>query len=179
MVGIMDLLHEIRERQLELMDPQSSGFVIGCKAVTRTEKQENVRGLSDQEIAGPEEGRCERWTRNGAAIENLHQRRHASASLLWSSGDVHVVRTRRLERKAYKLTAALNGGPVEEFVFHTTTPFASFRSRRNGIGKRFERQDLNANSSGTGGLQGVEGHRKKRSRRIEAQLARGRSHLFP
>src|SRR5205823_6351785 len=60
MMGIMRLHDEIRDGQLQLMNPQASGFVLGREPVAIAEIPQNVCGLADQELAGPEERRRER-----------------------------------------------------------------------------------------------------------------------
>lgn len=117
-MSIVDLLDEIREGQLELMSPQSTSFVLRCEVMTRTEKQENIRGLTDQKIAGFQKWRGERRTVNPVAIENSHERRNAGAFFFRSSRDIEVFGTGFLKGQADELSAALDGRPVVEFIGH-------------------------------------------------------------
>src|SRR5258706_2997023 len=58
-MGIVNLDDEIRERQLQLMGPQSSGRVLRGQVQPATQEQQNVGRLSDQLPAGLEERRRE------------------------------------------------------------------------------------------------------------------------
>src|SRR5579871_4724375 len=61
-VGIVNLRHEVGDRELELMQPEPAALVPGSEPVARTEVLQDVRRLSDQRASRLEEGRCE-WRR--------------------------------------------------------------------------------------------------------------------
>src|SRR4051812_48658534 len=60
MMRVVRFHHEIRQRELQLMRPQAAFFALRRKAVALAEKEKDVRGLPDQELAGFQEGRGKR-----------------------------------------------------------------------------------------------------------------------
>ncbi len=46
-MGVVDLQHEVRDRQLQLVHPELSGLRLRRQAVTRAEIEQDVGGLPD------------------------------------------------------------------------------------------------------------------------------------
>ena len=78
------------------------------------EKQQDVRRLSDQALAGLQERRRERRTRESFLVQ---QRQHAVLAAL-GAGDIDVASASFFEREPHKFAASLNGSPVVELVAH-------------------------------------------------------------
>src|SRR6202040_1055411 len=57
MMGIVDLIDEVGNCELQLMRPQEPGFVARGKLQTRTEKQQDIRGLRHDGLARFQERR--------------------------------------------------------------------------------------------------------------------------
>src|ERR1700730_19008005 len=88
--------------------------------MTRAEKEKDVRGLADDELAALEEGGRERWMLDALTVEKGHHCRDAAPAGL--ARHVDIVRAALLERKANKLAAPLYCGPVVQFVAHSSQP---------------------------------------------------------
>jgi hypothetical protein len=98
------------------MRPQSPGVVLWSEVMAWAEKQENVRGLTDQKITGFQKWGSEGRTVNRIAIENSHEGRNAGAAFFRSSGDIDVFGPDFLKGQPDELSAALDGRPVVEFI---------------------------------------------------------------
>src|SRR5262245_62480512 len=59
MMGVMDLLDKVRDRELQLMRPQAAGLIGGRPAVMGAEIHEDVGGLADYQVASLEKRRGE------------------------------------------------------------------------------------------------------------------------
>ena len=53
-MGVVRLDHQVCDRELQLVRPQPARLVCGTRPEPRTEEQQDVRGLADQQLAGPE-----------------------------------------------------------------------------------------------------------------------------
>src|SRR5215204_5396635 len=60
---VMDLPHQIRDGELQLVRPQSAILVLGRKPVPRTEIEQDICGLTDAALAGLKERRRKRRMR--------------------------------------------------------------------------------------------------------------------
>src|SRR6516164_7715374 len=88
--------------------------------MARPEKEKDVRGLADDELAALEKRTCEWRMLDAFAVEKGHHCGHAAPAGL--AGHVDIVRAALLERKANKLAAPLYGGPVVQFIAHSGQP---------------------------------------------------------
>src|ERR1700757_685755 len=52
MVGIVDLVDEIGDRQLQLMGPQPTRLIGWCQAVMSAEIEQNISSLPNQQLPG-------------------------------------------------------------------------------------------------------------------------------
>ena len=112
MVGVVNFLHKVGHRQLQLMHPEPPGFRLRRQPVTRAEIEQDVGGLPDYELAGFEK----RWGEWRGAAARLHHFHHRSRTAL--ARDIGIMAAGGLEREPDKFTAALDLGPVIEFVGH-------------------------------------------------------------
>ena len=78
---------EIGEGELELMRPQASRVALRREAMALAEEQQDVRRLPDEALAGLEERRRERRTRDRLAVEQCEHARLAATG----AGDIDVV----------------------------------------------------------------------------------------
>src|SRR5437870_13419196 len=101
------------------MRPEAARLVFRHEAEAGSEKQEDVRGLRNHQLAGFQERRRERGILHGAAFQKAHHGGHAP---LRETADVHVVRAGVLQREPDKLAAALYLGPVIQLVEHVSSP---------------------------------------------------------
>ena len=120
-MGVVDLEHEVGEGELQLMGPQLAAGIARREPEPRPEKQEDVRGLSDEPAAGFQKRRRKRGTREFGAVEELDQRRHAAALLFGQERDIKVFGRGFLQCQAHEFTASLYAGPVIELVNHAGT----------------------------------------------------------
>lgn len=114
---VVDFGDEIGDRQLQLVNPQPAGFVVGREPEPRAEEQQDVRGLPDDYVAGFQERRRERHAFGLRAVHHPRHRGHAHAAARFAR-DVDVVGVGRFEREPHVFAAALDFGPVIEFVSH-------------------------------------------------------------
>src|SRR5262245_28968994 len=112
-VGVVNLLDEVRDGELQLMGPQPPRLVLGREAMARTEIEQDVRGLADQEPASLEERRRERRVFLALAVEQRHDRTISALA-----PNVEVIGARLLEREPDVFAAPLNLGPVIELIAH-------------------------------------------------------------
>ena len=118
MVGIVHLLHEIGDRKLQLMGPESAGLARGRKCVPAAEIHEDVGGLGDYQLARPQEGRRKRQLANAAALHESHHAGHAATPALTTARDVDIVGARLFEGEPNEFPTTLDRWPVVEFVAH-------------------------------------------------------------
>ena len=113
-MGVVDFVDEVGNRQLQLMSPEPAGLVGRRQAVTGAEKGEDIGGLPDDEVAGPQKRRGEGQRLDPAAAEQpLHLALTARLPC-----NIGVVGARFLEGEPHKLAAALNPGPIVELILH-------------------------------------------------------------
>jgi hypothetical protein len=110
----MHLLHQIGDRELQLVRPQLPVFGLRREAVPPAEVEQNVRGLRDDELPSLEEWRSER------RILLARTGHHCEQPLLAASlaRDIDKVRTDILQRQPDEFTPALDVRPVIELVAH-------------------------------------------------------------
>src|SRR5262252_6379071 len=124
---VMDLDHEVGDRKLQLMRPQSSGVIARSKPMTHTEEEKDVRRLADDERAALEE----RWRKRGMldafAVKECHHRWHG-ATLIWLARHIDIALASLFEREADEFTAPLNCGPIVQFIPHDVQRSAACRS---------------------------------------------------
>ena len=114
MMGLMHLLHEIGDGELELVDPEPALLVLRREGVARTEILEDVRGLRDHQPAGLEERRRKRRMLFARAFEDRYQLILAAAP----AGDVDIGCAGLFKSQADKLPAPLNLRPIVKLVAH-------------------------------------------------------------
>ena len=85
------------------------------EAETRTEVEQDVCGLGDNQPACLEERRCVRRSLRALVVHEAQHRVHAAFA---SARHVDIVGAGFLERKPDELAAALDGRPVIELVAH-------------------------------------------------------------
>src|SRR5215475_10761509 len=119
MMRIVDLRQEICDGKLELVRPQPTGLVARAQGEARTEPQQDVGALRNDEVAGLEERRRKRRTLGAAIIDDLH---HGGDAALALPRHVDVVDPALLEREAHEFAAALDGRPIVELVAHRAPP---------------------------------------------------------
>src|SRR5262249_1049001 len=115
MMGIVNSIHEIRNRELQLMRPQTRGFIARRKFQPRSEKQQYVRGLRDGNPA-----RLQKRRRIGRARRPpvRHELRHGRQPGFAAPRNIDVISAGFFQRQANKLTAALDRWPVVELITH-------------------------------------------------------------
>src|SRR5205085_10792428 len=101
--------------ELKLMRPQSTRDRRGCEAMPFAEKQQDIRRLRDDELAGLQKRRRERRTCELFVIET---RKHCVLAVVRPC-DVDIAHRGFLERQAHEFAAALDRRPVVELVNHT------------------------------------------------------------
>src|SRR6185437_15720713 len=113
MMGVVNFQHQIRYRELKLMQRQPFGLRLGRESKARSQIEQDVGGLPDHELAGLEEWRGERW-RAGARFEHPRHRGHA----VCAARDIGIVGAGILQCESDIFAAPLNARPVEEFIAH-------------------------------------------------------------
>ena len=111
MMGVMDFDDKIRDRQLQLMQPQPSRFGFRREAMARPEIEQDVGGLPDHEFARFEERRRER--RRAARLHHLRHRAHAALAR-----HIGVIGAGLLQREADIFAASLDLRPVIKLITH-------------------------------------------------------------
>ena len=112
-MGIVDLQHEIGDRELQLVHPQPSRLGPGRKGVAPAEIEQDVGGLPDHELAGFQERR-----RKGRRfLARLHYPHHRIRAAL-AARDIVVIGAGVLQRETHIFATALDEGPVIELVAH-------------------------------------------------------------
>jgi hypothetical protein len=114
MMAVVNLGDKIRNRQLQLMRPQSAGLLFRREAQARTEKNQNVCGLSDDQLTGFQKRRRERWSLYRWAFHNARHRRHPTGL----AGDFYVVRSGVFQSEPNEFSASLYARPIIQFVAH-------------------------------------------------------------
>ena len=102
-----DLVHEIGDRQLQLMRPEPAGFGGRGEVVTRPEIEEDIGGLADQQLPRSQKRRGEGRMLDLLAVEQAQHRTLATRF----PGDIDIVGPGLLQRQANKLATPLNRRP--------------------------------------------------------------------
>src|SRR5215204_1623103 len=133
---VMDLPHQIRDGELQLVRPQLAVLVLGRKPVPRTEIEQDICGLTDAALAGLEERRRKRRMRLASTGE---QRLDGLTTAL--ARYVKVVRAGLLQRKADEFAAALDARPIVKLVAHGHLQMSeSYFTASGNIGQMCVRQ---------------------------------------
>src|SRR6516165_7313503 len=98
-VGVVRLVDEIGDRQLQLMGPEPPGLARRHELVTRSEVKEDVGGLANQKPPRSEIGRGEGRMFSLLAVEQAH---HGTLPARFS-GDIDLIGSGLLQRQAYEL----------------------------------------------------------------------------
>ena len=75
-MGVVNFQHQIRDRELQLVHPELSGFGLRRQPMARSEIEQDIGGLPDHEFAGFQERRRKR-RRALARFHHAHHRGHA------------------------------------------------------------------------------------------------------
>ena len=118
MVGVVNLVYKIGDRELQLVGPQPAPLVRRRQAVMSAEIEQDVGGLADDQFLHLEERRRERQVPGAFVAEQAHHRSLAARL----PGDVHIFGARFLQGQSDKLAAPLDPGPIIEFVTHADIP---------------------------------------------------------
>src|ERR1700730_11042384 len=113
MMRVVDLYHQIRDGELQLMRPQLPGFIFRRETKPRPKIEQYVRGLRDDALAGFQDRRRER--RMLFAFARNEFRGCLVAAL---ARDVDVIGAGLFQREADELAAPLYRRPVIKFVAH-------------------------------------------------------------
>jgi hypothetical protein len=122
MMGVVNLLHEIHDGQLQLMRPQPVRLGARAQSETRTEIVQYERRLRDYSLARLQERR--RVRRPVVPLHHRHHRRDAALAR-----HVDIVRTGLFQREPDEFAAALDLRPVIQFVAHR--PISTIPPRRS------------------------------------------------
>src|SRR5262249_28461172 len=114
-VGVVHLVDEIGDCQLQLMRPEPPGLAGRYQVVAWPEIVEDVGSLGDHQPPRLEIRRGERRTLDLLAIEKAQH--HTLSTRL--SRDIDIVGCGLFERQPDEFAAALDPGPVIELVTHT------------------------------------------------------------
>src|SRR5690242_11607029 len=114
MVGVVNLVHKIGDRELQLVGPQPARLVRRRQAVMSAEIEQNVGGLADDQLLRLQEGRRERQMLDALAAEQAHHRSLATGL----PRNVYVFGPRFLQRQSDELAAPLDAGPIIELISH-------------------------------------------------------------
>src|SRR5271169_4423045 len=118
------------------MRPEPAGLARRGEVVARTEIEENVGGLTDQQLSGSEKRRGEGRVFDLLAVE---QAQHLALPTR-RPGDIDIVGPSLLERQADELAAPLDPVPVIELVPHRGAPFPVRWPGRAQLARRQLRQ---------------------------------------
>jgi hypothetical protein len=113
-MGVVNLLHEVGYRELQLMQPKPAGLVAGRKLQPRPKIKQDLGHLRDDELARLQERRRERRMLVAPAV---HHRQHAVHAGL-RAGDVIVSGAGVLQRQPHEFAAALDSRPIEQLIAH-------------------------------------------------------------
>ncbi|MGY3468603.1 hypothetical protein ACVW0I_005474 [Bradyrhizobium sp. LM6.11] len=117
MMGVVNLDHKVGDRELKLMQPELAGLRLRGEGVAGAEIEQDVGGLADDEFS-----RFEKRRRKGrralVRVHHLHHRSHA----VRTARHVDVGRPRLFQRQPHIFAAALDLGPIVEFVLHGRGP---------------------------------------------------------
>ena len=106
-MGVVDLVDEIGDRQLQLVRPQPAGLGRRRQAVLRAEIQQDVGGLADQHVAAFRKGGAKGGRLDLLAASSAHHLGFAARL----AGDIDVIGAGLLQRQTHKLAAPLDRRP--------------------------------------------------------------------
>src|SRR3954463_5439670 len=115
MMHLVHLVHEIRNRQLQLVHPHPTGFAARRKAMARSEVKQDIGSLGDDQLAGPEKRRRKRRARKLWIIQKALHRRHTASG---APRDVYIACTRLFQGEPDEFASTRNGRPVIKFIAH-------------------------------------------------------------
>jgi hypothetical protein len=124
MMRIVSLNDEIRDRELQLVNPQATALLFGRKAMTSAEKQKDVGRLADDEAPRLQKRRRERRMSDVPTVQKAHERGDSQA-FAGPARDVDILGGPLLERESHELTATLDLWPIKKPIRHTATPNAA------------------------------------------------------
>ena len=116
-MGIVDLGHEVGDRELKLVHPQLPPFGLRRQSQPWTEVVQDVGRLCKHQITGFQKWGRERGPLPISVFQEPDHRVHTPAAAR-QTGHVDIVRTSSLEGQAHELAAALYSRPVVELVAH-------------------------------------------------------------
>ena len=128
-MGIVNFLHEIGHRELQLMQPETARFVARSELQARSEVKQNIGGLRDHQLACFEKRRRKR---RAFVASTVHHREHAVHAAGFAR-DIVIGRAGIFKREPDEFAAALNFRPIEQLIAHRS-PQAGSAPRRRELG---------------------------------------------
>ena len=113
MVAVVDLGHQVGDRELQLQGLQARRLVGGHEIELRPQGVEDVGDLGDHPRAGHQERRRERARTVALAVEKRLQ-----GGVAVDARDIDIGGAGVLERQPHELAASLDAGPVVKPVGH-------------------------------------------------------------
>ena len=118
MVNIVGLDQEIGHGELQLVGPHAAGLARRRQFVAGAEEHQDIRGLRDHALAGPQDWRGKGRLTVGVVVQQFEHPRHAAAHIFRCAHNIDIVGGGFFQRQANKLAAPLYGRPIVEFVTH-------------------------------------------------------------
>src|SRR5271165_1128813 len=125
---VVNLDQKIHHRELQLVRPQPAGLALRREAVPRAEILQNIGGLADQQPPGLQKRRRQGRSRS-TAIQYGHHCRDAGP-VAGFTRHIAVLRAALFHRQAHEFAAALNRGPIVEFINHGLTASSTGKMRQ-------------------------------------------------
>ena len=110
MVAVVHFDDQVGDGQLQLMRPQAARLVVRHQPQARPEKQQDVGGLADQQIASLQVGRRERRAAHSLVFQEVHQRRQTHAAVRRAARDIDIIGAGLLQRQPDEFAAPLDFG---------------------------------------------------------------------
>src|SRR5215831_6926225 len=120
---VVNFLHEIGDRELQLMQPEPARLVARRKLQARPETEQNIGDLRDHQLSRLEKWRREWRTLVARAVHHRHHLVHAARL----ARDIVIGCAGIFQREPDEFAAALNFRPIEQLIAHGTTPAADMR----------------------------------------------------
>jgi hypothetical protein len=124
MMRVVGLRHDVRDGQLQLIQPEPFDLTAGRQPESRPQKLQDICGLRDKNISRLQERRRERRPGQFAVAKDSDKFVDAAVTR-----HIPVLRSRILKRKAHKFTSTLDVRPVKQFIPHSHAPFSERRTR--------------------------------------------------
>ena len=121
MMRVVDLLDEIRDRQLQLMQPEPAGFVARRKFQPWPQVKQDFRGLRDDKLAGFEKRRREGRIFFAASLDYRHHLAHAAVF----ARDIVIGGAGIFQCEAHEFAAALDARPIIKLITHRVSSAAA------------------------------------------------------